>query len=269
MLKFTKVYIGGEVLQRREKILEVLREQGTVTLRQLQEMFPDYSSMTLRRDLEFFENMGEAERIRGGAKLVVKPNPSEDIYEIREIKNKTAKEYMASLAVPYVETGRSVFLDSGTTCMCLAGMLPDTELYILTSGPNIAVEVSTKFKPTVTLIGGQINRQTLSVSGEQSAAFIKNFNIDVAFIVASAFSVEDGFTSGNAAECELKKAIIAKAKRTIVLADSTKIGKSMPYTFAGLEDISLLITEKEPSPEVLAAAKEKGAEIIWQQNDNN
>lgn len=250
-------------LMRREKILELLRENGTVRLHELEEIFPEYSSMTLRRDLEFFEKIGEAIRIRGGARYIGRRSAVEDVYELREIKNRDAKEHVASLAVSYAETGCSVFIDSGTTGMCLARLLPDAPFSIITAGPNVAVEVAKKFKPSVTLIGGQMNRATLSVSGAQSLDFLRDFNIDIAFIVASAFSLENGFTSGNGSECELKRAIAAKAKRIVVLVDSAKFSKSMPYTFARLGDVSVLVTEKEPAPEFLEAARREGVEIIW------
>ncbi|MBR4765734.1 MAG: DeoR/GlpR transcriptional regulator, partial [Clostridia bacterium] len=83
-------------VQRRERVLEILREKGFVRLHDLEAEFPDYSSMTLRRDIEFFENIGEAQRVRGGAKYIGNRSASEDIYEIREIKNKAAKEHIAS-----------------------------------------------------------------------------------------------------------------------------------------------------------------------------
>ncbi len=244
--------------QRREKILALLRENGSVTLKELEAVFPGLSTMTLRRDLEFFENIGEALRVRGGARYIKEHSEtSEDIYELRKIKNHAAKEHIAAKAVPFAEQGRSIYIDSGTTAMCLARLLPDAPLSILTSGPNVAVEVSEKFKPTVTLIGGLINRATLSVSGLQAIDFIKDVNIDVAFMVASAFSAEDGFTCGNMSECELKRKIAAKAKKTIVLADCSKAGKSMPFTFARMGEADILITECKPPADIVAAAKGK------------
>ena len=57
-------------IARREKVLTLLRENGTVMLKELEKLFPEVSSMTLRRDLEYFENLGEAVRIRGGARYI-------------------------------------------------------------------------------------------------------------------------------------------------------------------------------------------------------
>ena len=161
---------------RREKILELLREQDTIMLKDLEKQFPEVSSMTLRRDLEFFEKIGEAIRIRGGARHIKSLGTQEDLYALRAVKNPVAKERIARMAAGYVETGRSIFMDSGSTGMSFARALPDLNLSILTGAPNVAMEVSKRYKPSVTLIGGLINRNTLSASGSQSMAFIQNLN---------------------------------------------------------------------------------------------
>lgn len=152
----------------------------------------------------------------------------------------------------------------GRRACVLPGQLPDLNLSILTSAPNVALEVCKRYKPTVNLIGGLINRPTLSVSGMQSLEFIKNLNFDIAFMVASAFSPENGCTSGNYGESELKHHIIGKANRVIVLCDSSKFGKSMPFTFAVMEDIDILITECKPSDAVLALAEKSNTLVLWE-----
>lgn len=249
---------------RREKILELLREQDTIMLKDLEKQFSNVSSMTLRRDLEFFEKIGEAVRIRGGARHIKSLGIQEDLYALRAIKNPAAKEKIAHLALNYVETGRSIYLDSGSTGMSVARVLPDMNLCILTGAPNVAMEVSKRYKITVNMIGGLINRNTLSASGAQSLQFIQNLNFDVALLVASAFSPDTGFTCGNAEECELKRAIAAKARRTIMMVDSSKFGKSMPYTFATLDDVDLLITETKPEDLVMKLAKQSNTTVIFE-----
>lgn len=250
---------------RREKILALLRSKNVVMLKELEQLFPDVSSMTLRRDLEFFEKLGEVVRIRGGARYIKSMGGGqEDIYALRAVKNQDAKEKISKIALRYIETGRSIFIDSGTTGMSLARQLPDLHFSILTSAPNVALEVSKRYKPTVTLIGGLINRATLSVSGMQSLAFIKDLNFDIAFLVASAFSPENGCTCGNYSECELKHHIIGKAKQVIVLCDSSKFGKSMPFTFAPVKEIDILITDTEPAADVLRQAQRDQTTVLWE-----
>ncbi len=247
---------------RRQKIKQLLESNGIVMLRELATIFPSVSSMTLRRDLEYFERAGEAIRIRGGARSVRRvPSRQEDIYSLRASMNQQAKEQIAEIAVEYIETGRSVFLDSGTTVMQLARILPDLNLSILTSGPNISLEVVKRHNPTVNLIGGMVSRDNLSVSGMQALEFVRHLNFDIAFMVASAFSLDNGFSCGNYSEFELKRLIINKARKTIMLLDSSKFDKSMPFTFAGLSDIDVLITDCRPQDNVLSTAKEHGIEI--------
>ena len=147
--------------------------------------------------------------------------------------------------------------------MSLARILPDLNFSILTSAPNIALEISKRYKPTVTLIGGLLNRATLSVSGMQSNSFINDLNFDTALMVASAFSPESGFTCGNYSDSELKKSIIKKAKQVIIMVDNSKFEKSMPYTFANFEDIDVIITNQFPGDEVLSLTKKHCVKTVW------
>lgn len=252
--------------ERRNKILSILMEKGAVSLKELEATFPEVSSMTLRRDLEFFEKTGEAVRVRGGVRYIQPFSGTrvEDVYSLRLAKNQAAKDSIARMAAEYIETGRSIYLDSGTTMMHLARVLPDTNLSILTSSPYIALEVSKLYAPTVTLIGGQMNRDSQSVSGAQSQAFVKNCNFDVAFMVSSAFSADTGFSCGNYNECELKRHIVSKAKLTILMVDASKFGRSMPFTFANFEDIDVLVTDQKPSEQVLEAAAKQHVQVRWE-----
>lgn len=250
-------------INRRDTINAHIQDKGEVRLKELEEMFPEVSSMTLRRDLIYLEDKGHIVRIRGGARTIShSPNSIEDVYSQRATINTEAKIKIAKKAVNYIETGRSVFIDSGTTMMCLAKILPDEDLSILTSGPNIGMEISKKAKPSVTLIGGQLNRQNLCTSGICALEFLKNINIDIAFIASSSFSIDSGFTCGNFNECQLKEAVIKKARHKILLMDTSKLDKSLPYTFARLEEIDILICEKELPDNVKKAAQNASVTLV-------
>ncbi|MDR3553010.1 MAG: DeoR/GlpR family DNA-binding transcription regulator [Clostridia bacterium] len=249
--------------ERVEKIKTLLQENGTVTLHGLQEIFPQVTSMTLRRDLERLEKEGVAIKIRGGAKAAARePDTREPVYSLRVAKNIEAKLKIANRALPFLETGRSVYLDSGSTIMCLASVLPDIKLMVMTSGPNIALEVLKSQRATVNIVGGLISHDNLSISGKQALDFIKNINIDIAFIAPSGFSIKDGFTCGNYAEADLKRSVIKKANRVIMLMDSHKTEKSLTYTFASPKDIDTLITDTALPKALQRALTRAGAETI-------
>lgn len=247
---------------RREKIRKMLTENGNISLSELSSVFPDVSEMTLRRDLEYFEEQGVAVRVRGGARLLDPADSKEPSYIKRVDTNKLAKEKIAFLAAKYVSSGSSVYIDSGTTAMALAKILPDINLNILTSGPNIAMELSNKRNININMTGGNLSRSNLSLSGPSAMNCIELMNIDTAFIVTSGLAVEGGFTCGDYNECTLKKAVIKKARTVILLADSSKVGKLLPFTFAKPEDIDVIITDKPIPDDVLKAINKDNTIII-------
>jgi DeoR family transcriptional regulator, fructose operon transcriptional repressor len=243
--------VGRLNIERREQIKQYILDKGHVQITQLETQFPDVSVMTLRRDIAYLEEQGEIIRIKGGARSVKSLSPSgEDLFGLRMSENNDAKMIIAKKAVDYAETRRSIFIDSGTTMFWLAKVLPDQNLYVITSGPNIALEIIKKGNPLVTLIGGQLSRNNLSDSGILALEFVNRINIDIAFLATSAFSLRSGFTVGNQDECELKKLVIRKAEKKIMLMDSSKIDKNMPFTFANLQDIDILISNEELPDEI-------------------
>ena len=248
---------------RREIIREMLLEKPFVSLQELTERFPALSSMTLRRDIEYFEEQGECIKVRGGARSMKFITTSlEESFNLRLHANSAAKDSIARKAVTLIEPGRSIFLDSGTTILRLVNVIGDERLTITTSGPNVALELLKKNMPIVNIVGGMINRDNISVSGTQAIRYMEDFNIDIAFLTPSGLTVENGFTCGNYSECEFKRLIIEKARKVVLLMDSSKIDKSLPYTFAGIGDVDAVITNRELPPEITAQAKLSGTEII-------
>ena len=53
---------------RRQLIAELIQSQPFISLKELEEKFPDVTGMTLRRDIEYFEKQGELIKVRGGAR---------------------------------------------------------------------------------------------------------------------------------------------------------------------------------------------------------
>lgn len=249
--------------ERREVIKDLLRSKGEVKLHELEQKFTGCSSMTLRRDLKDLEENGLVKRTRGGAVAMSRLSPAaEDLYAERALENVQQKRIIAKKAQRFVERGGSIYIDSGTTMMLFTRELADEHMSVLTSGVNIASELIKKSKPQITLVGGQVNRSTISVSGINAAAMIGQVNIDTAFIATSGYAEPNGFTSGTYTECDLKKQIISKARRTVILMDSNKIDRVMAFTFAQMSDIDVLVSDGELPPEVLESAKHHGVIVL-------
>jgi DeoR/GlpR family transcriptional regulator of sugar metabolism len=254
---------SGMTADRREAIKDLLVTKGTVTYAELSALYPDLSGMTLRRDIDFLAEQGVAEKVRGGARTAHLHGPArEDMYSARATEAIEEKQAIARKALAFIQPGRSIFIDSGSTMMCLAQRIPDTDLSILTSGPNIALEILSRPNPKVTVIGGQISRNNLSVSGPNSIGFIRNINIDIAFVATSGFSLKAGFTNGDYNEGELKRAVIRKAGKTVLMMDSDKVDRNLPYTFAGLRDIDVLITDDRLPEDTARKIRAQGVEVL-------
>ena len=248
---------------RKVLVREILVSKPFTSLKELEERFPEVSSMTLRRDIEFFERQGDVIKVRGGARSMKFITTSmEDSFTARSSAYTFSKQRIAQAAASFIESGRSLFFDSGSTVMQLVPYIPKTRLSINTTDPTLALELVKKENVMVHIVGGLLSRDNLSLSGMQSIDYINKTNIDVAFISPSGFSLKYGFTSGNYTESELKSAIVKKAGCVIMLIHSSKIGKSLPYTFCELGNVQKLITDQHPDQEIYDACRRCGVEII-------
>jgi DeoR/GlpR family transcriptional regulator of sugar metabolism len=247
---------------RRAALERYIHDHGEASTEELCALFPALSPMTIRRDLNQLAQTGAIARTHGGARAVPQ-GQLEPFYAVREGENPQLKRRMAALAIPFVERRRSLFIDSGSTTMAFAQLLPESELTILTSAPNIALHIATR-KPacSVLLTGGSLNRSTLSCSGYGSAEILQSLNIDIAFMGASGFSEAGGFTAGEHGECALKRLVLGKAGRVILLMDSSKVGKNMPYTFAQPHNIHILVTDDGLPPSMEALLTAQGVQVI-------
>jgi DeoR/GlpR family transcriptional regulator of sugar metabolism len=251
--------------ERQQQILNLLEVKGELQLNGLRDIFPELSMMTLRRDLSSLESAGHLIRTHGGAVSVKKlssSNGEEDAYSLRATENIEVKMKIALKALTFVEKGRSIYFDSGSTIMYLAKALPDDNYSIITSGVNIAFELVKKQKPSIVTVGGTINRNTLSISGPNAISLIDTVNIDLAFMAASGFSPDTGFTVSNIYECELKRKVIQRAKKVIVLMDSSKINKTLAFTFANLEDLDALVCDEGLTQEIIDLAEANSVKLM-------
>ncbi len=248
---------------RRREINAYLQSRGVVTIAELAAHFPGVSGMTIRRDLEKLESEGELVRIRGGARSLANLSLiREAAYTQRSAENYDAKSVIADKAARLVSPGLSLYIDAGTTCMAFAKRLDTENLFVLTPAPNVAIELARNPQITVMMTGGQLNRDTFTLTGFNAVEYVKTLNIQIAFMGASAFSLRDGFTCGYFQEAELKKLIIRKAQKVVVLMDSSKFGQCLPYTFARVSSVDALVTDAKLDTEYSSAFNKARVELI-------
>lgn len=248
---------------RQKLINDFIQGRNEVSISQLKELVPDVSEMTIRRDLEVLEGAGRIVRIHGGARSVKAINMLvEDVFSKRSATNVGKKRKIAEKALSYIEENSSVYIDAGSTMMTLAELIQDKHILVSTCGINIAAELLKHKDCRINLIGGEVNKSSISTYGPTARAGVEGLNIDVAFIAATAFSEKCGFSCGNIHDCEIKKTILSRATLRVLLMDSSKVGSVMPYTFARPGDIDIIISDDELSDDVRTFFEENGAKVL-------
>ncbi len=245
MLKNAQGKVSANMKERQEAIRKFIEEHGEALISELAVHFSSWSEMTIRRDLEYLEKNRYILRTKGGARILpASYGLSEDVYGEREKRNYPQKQEIARKAAELVDEESGIYLDAGSTMMALARQLPDVNTAVITSAPNIALELAWKKQnPAVILLGGTLSRKTISISGLNVLDQLRNLNIDTAFMCASGYTEKAGFSVGSQHESELKRTVIERARRVVMLFDSSKSGVLMPFTFARPENIDVLVTD--------------------------
>lgn len=245
---------------RQERMREFIEQENVVTIRQLQELFPDISLMTVHRDLDVLERNGFVVKFRGGAKSVRLNGDPE--FNVRMGENKTGKIAMAQKALKLIQPHTSIFLDASTTNLALAKILPDISLHIFTTGPSIALELCRLHNPVVSLCCGTMNRKNLALSGQNTLQMLEGINIDLAFVGVSGCSVDAGFTCGTEADMLVKRLVIKKARTSVAMCGQEKFTCLMPYTFAAISDVDYIISDETMPEAVVRAAMDANVTVL-------
>ncbi|WP_255575662.1 DeoR/GlpR family DNA-binding transcription regulator [Caproiciproducens faecalis] len=248
--------------QRREQIVELVNSEGAVSFAKLKTTFPEVSEMTLRNDLKFLDQTRQIVRVYGGAKSVEVVIGTDDLFYKRNTRNIERKRQITEKAIKLLHPGTSVFLDSGTTTTELARVFPDESYLIFTGGISCALELAHLTQSQIHILGGQMNRFSLSVNGISSVKAIENVNFNIAFLGVTGYSQETGFNCGVEDENELKKAIIRKSEKVVALMDSEKVGIVNTFTFATLKDIDVVISDDDLDPDTKKVFQSNGIEVL-------
>ena len=250
------------VENRRNAIVRWINDKGEITFAQLKEEFPNVSDMTLRTDLKNLDDNKRIVRIHGGARSVDVVVGTDDYLGKRSIRNVDAKKTIIMKAKEIIHPGMSIFLDSGSTTTMLAAELDDQPNLIVTSSISCAMELARLEKPQVLMPGGALNRYSMSICGSQGISELQKMNFDLAFIGVTSYDEKTGFACNVYEESLLKQTAIKKAEKSIILMDSTKLGKHSSFTIGSLQEADVVISDGRLPASFLAACKEHNVEVF-------
>lgn len=247
--------------ERQQEIVTRARLDGRVEVKDLADSL-DVTPETVRRDLTALERRGLLRRVHGGA-IPVERLGIEPAVADREGRMAGQKERIAKAALDELPDGGAVILDAGTTTIRLAELLPtDRELTVVTHALPIAMLLATRPSITLHLLGGTVRGRTLAAVGPWAERAMADVYADVAFLGTNGLTVERGLTTPDLAEAGVKRALVAAARRTVVLADHTKVGRADFAQVAPLTAVDTVITDSELEPDLAEEIEAAGPRVV-------
>jgi DeoR/GlpR family transcriptional regulator of sugar metabolism len=250
---------------RRSQILERIRRDGGVTVADLA---TDHgvSTITVHRDLAELAADGLIERIHGGARALDGEERSERIetaWDKRVRQAGAAKAEMAVHAARLVDDGSTIFLDSSSTCLALARRLaaePPGTITLVTNSPAIAFELTAE-PIHVIVTPGEVDQVLRLIGGRWAGEFLSELNLDIAFLSAAGFTLEEGLTTSRRPLADVVNSARSVARRSVALVDSTKFGRASLVTMARPEELDLVIVDQGLPPDAIVNYRRAGVRI--------
>jgi DeoR/GlpR family transcriptional regulator of sugar metabolism len=247
--------------QRREKIVELIKEDGSAKVLDLSKLFT-VTEVTIRQDLEKLEKDGLIIRTHGGAYLK-NINDQVQTLSISHQDHLDKKASIAEKCLEFIESGDTIILDSGSTTTEIAKKLKGFQnLKVITNALNIAILLGAEPGIEVIVTGGEFKPPTLSLTGQKAADFFKGLHIQKLFLATAGVSLKAGLTYPSISDIVLKKAMMDAADTTYLVADSTKIGKSAFASLGPVSSIDYIITDDQITNKDLKAFKENEIKLI-------
>lgn len=246
-------------IARRETIAARLAEGQSVVAALLAAEFA-VSEDAIRRDLRALAAEGRCRRVYGGALPI---SPATATMEARLGEGTGRKRLLARAAATSVGAGEFLFLDSSSTNLAVVEFLPeDSELTVATNSVAIAAAVLLRQDIRLIVIGGEADPV---VGGCVDAAAIQAVGLmrfDRTFLGACSVSAEEGVGAFDFADSAFKRAAVASARRTMVLATSDKFDARALHRVARLDQIDMLVVEADLAPARCAALEAGGCRLL-------
>jgi DeoR family fructose operon transcriptional repressor len=247
--------------ERQQEILRLARERGRVEVLSLAEEF-QVTTETVRRDLKALDRAGMVRRVHGGAIPAGRLDFEPDLTE-RDSLAAREKDRIAQAALAELPAEGSVILDAGTTAARLAAAFPvDSALTVVTHALPVAARLADHPGVSLHLVGGRVRHRTRAAVDAWALRAYAEVHADVVFLATNGFSPDGGLTTPDLAEAAVKRAVLAAARRVVVLADSGKYGERHFARFGDLSQVDVLVTDTGLADEDARAVERQGVEVV-------
>jgi DeoR/GlpR family transcriptional regulator of sugar metabolism len=246
---------------RQEKIAAQVEAAGRVKVSDLSEQL-GVSEMTVRRDLEDLEDSGVLLRLHGGAVSNISRS-YEPGFEVRHNLNTDAKMRIGKLAASLIRDRETIVFDAGSTTLHVVENIP-SDLHIRAMALSLRIAAVLSDLPNVTVMtpGGTVRRGERSFIGGAAVAGLEKLTFDSLFLTVGGISSESGVTEYEVDDAEIKKEALLSTKRVIVVADGSKLGATAFVRICEIENIDVLVTDREAPEAEVEALRKLGVEVL-------
>lgn len=251
---------------RQTDIVELARHSGRVDVDGLAEQF-GVTPQTIRKDLNDLCGLGVMQRYHGGAMLT--SGVANLPYEARRQLAPDAKQLIGRRVATMLSDNCSLLINIGTTTEQVAMALrAHRGLMVITNNVNVVNILQGCAAIEVVVAGGVLRHADGGIVGDAAVEFIRQFRVDVAIIGTSAIDYDGTLLDFDYREVSVAKAIMAGARRSILVADSMKFARSAPVRIGHISDVDVLVTDKVPPQAIIQACQENEVRIeIADHND--
>lgn len=255
--------------ERLTELVERVVTEGSVSVEQVMESY-GVSASTARRDLDVLAEQQLVTRTRGGA---MANRGSGDVpMRYRSAKQGAEKESIARTALEQLEVGTVVAFNGGTTTttvayelgVAMASAYPHEEdvITVVTNAVNIANDLAVRTQLRVVVTGGVARARSYELVGPLAEALLPRISIDTLVLGVNAIDLEQGLFTHHDGEASVNAALVAHARRTVVVADSTKIGAHAFARICGIDEVDVLVTDSGARAEDVEALRRAGLEVV-------
>jgi len=250
-------------------LLEVLARTGRIDVETIASEV-DVSAATIRRDLDHLAGQQILTRTHGGA---VANSVAYDLpLRYKTARHETEKQRIGAAAARLAAGTTIIGLNGGTTTTEVARAIASTAgaerilkasgITIVTNALNIANELTVRPNVKVMVTGGSAREQSYELVGPLAATVMSKLTLDIAFIGVDGVDVEAGATAGNEDEASINQLMAKRARRVVIVADSTKLNRRAFAHICDLSEIDVLITDRGAGEDVAEAITARGVEVL-------
>ncbi|MEU8879671.1 DeoR/GlpR family DNA-binding transcription regulator [Streptomyces hydrogenans] len=240
--------------ERRQLILEMVRANGAVSLRELARVVQT-SEVTVRRDVRALEAEGLLDRRHGGAVL---PGgfTRESGFPQKSHLATAEKTAIADVAASLVEEGEAIVVGAGTTTQELARRLARVPgLTVVTNSLLVAQALAHANRVEVVMTGGTLRGSNYALVGSGAEQSLQGLRVSRAFLSGSGLTAERGLSTSNMLSASVDRALVQAAAEVVVLADHTKLGTDTMFQTVPTDVITRLVTDEPPPHDERAATE--------------